>query len=74
MFRKTMKDWSLSDGSVIPAGTVVGVASAPMNRDEVRLATGRTVNSAQIYSVVFPRTRDVQRIQIRRPPQRRRRT
>lgn len=71
MFRKAKKDWLLSDGTVIPAGTFVGVASAPMNRDEVCLVTGRIINPAQIYSVVFLRARGVQRIQIRRPPQRR---
>ena len=62
MFRKTKKDWSLSDGTVVPAGTFVGVASAPMNRDEVCLVTGRAVYPAQIYPVVFLRARGVQRI------------
>lgn len=35
MLRKTLKDWTLSDGTVLPAGTYVGVASDPTNRDEV---------------------------------------
>ncbi|KAJ3566941.1 hypothetical protein NP233_g6679 [Leucocoprinus birnbaumii] len=34
MMRKTLKDWTLSDGTVIPAGSFVGVASDPMNREK----------------------------------------
>jgi hypothetical protein len=37
MHRKVMKDWTLSDGTIIPAGTMVAIASGPMNMDEVRL-------------------------------------
>ncbi|KAJ3556908.1 hypothetical protein NP233_g11870 [Leucocoprinus birnbaumii] len=34
MTRKTLKDWSLSDGTLIPAGTFVGIANDAMNKDE----------------------------------------
>lgn len=34
MLRKTLKDWTLSDGTVIPTGSFVGVASDPMNREK----------------------------------------
>lgn len=37
MFRKALQDWTLSDGTFIPAGTFFGIASGPMNRDEVRV-------------------------------------
>ncbi|KAL9714649.1 hypothetical protein Ac2012v2_001308 [Leucoagaricus gongylophorus] len=33
MNRKAKKDWSFSDGTIIPAGVSVCVASAPMNRE-----------------------------------------
>lgn len=33
--RKTLQDWRLSDGTLIPAGTRVGVASGAMNKEEV---------------------------------------
>jgi hypothetical protein len=31
-----LKDWTMSDGTVIPAGTVLGIANDAMNREEVR--------------------------------------
>lgn len=34
MTRKTLREWRLSDGTIIPAGTFVGVASGAMNKDE----------------------------------------
>ncbi|KAF7777679.1 hypothetical protein Agabi119p4_3751 [Agaricus bisporus var. burnettii] len=34
MHRKVLKDWVLSDGTVIPAGTIVTIASGPMNMEE----------------------------------------
>ncbi|KXN83234.1 Ent-kaurene oxidase [Leucoagaricus sp. SymC.cos] len=34
MTRITLKDWTTSDGTVIPAGTLVGIAAAAMNRNE----------------------------------------
>jgi hypothetical protein len=37
MNRKTVKDWTLSDGTLIPAGTFLGVASAAMNKEEVAI-------------------------------------
>lgn len=33
--RKTLKDWTLSDGTLIPAGTPVSIASDAMNKEEV---------------------------------------
>lgn len=35
MTRKVLKDWTMSDGSVIPAGTFLGVAAGAMSRAEV---------------------------------------
>lgn len=43
MNRKAKKDWSFSDGTIIPAGVSVCVASAPMNRERVRLLTQSTL-------------------------------
>ncbi|KXN83236.1 Ent-kaurene oxidase [Leucoagaricus sp. SymC.cos] len=34
MIRKTLQDWTLSGGTLIPAGTFVGIASDAMNKDE----------------------------------------
>lgn len=36
MSRKTLKDWVLSDGTLLPAGTLIGVASDAMSTSEVR--------------------------------------
>jgi hypothetical protein len=38
MFRRVMKDFTLSDGTVLPAGTEICFANGPMNKDEVRIA------------------------------------
>ncbi len=38
MLRKVLKDWTLSDGTVIPAGQYVGVPSGPMNKEEVPIS------------------------------------
>lgn len=35
MSRKTVKDWTLSDGTMLPAGTFIGVASDAMSTSEV---------------------------------------
>lgn len=43
MFRKAVKDWTLSDGTVIPAGTSLSVASVPMHLEKVGLLTQRTL-------------------------------
>jgi hypothetical protein len=37
MSRKALQDWTLSDGTLIPKGTFIGIASDAMNKDEVRL-------------------------------------
>ncbi|XP_006458661.1 hypothetical protein AGABI2DRAFT_217430 [Agaricus bisporus var. bisporus H97] len=34
MHRKVIKDWMLSDGTVIPAGTIISIANGPMNMEE----------------------------------------
>ncbi|KAF5349477.1 hypothetical protein D9756_008934 [Leucocoprinus leucothites] len=34
MLRKAKKDWTLSNGTVIPAGAFVGIASHPMHQEE----------------------------------------
>ncbi|KAF9453730.1 cytochrome P450 [Macrolepiota fuliginosa MF-IS2] len=34
MVRKTLKNWTLSDGTLIPTGVLIGVASDAMNKDE----------------------------------------
>lgn len=36
MIRKVLKDWTLSDGTLLPAGTFVGVAADAMNKANVR--------------------------------------
>lgn len=33
--RKAVKDWTMSDGTIIPAGTLLGVATGAMNTSEV---------------------------------------
>jgi len=38
MTRKALKDWTSFDGTFIPAGTFIGVASDAMNKDEVSLS------------------------------------
>jgi hypothetical protein len=43
MRRKTLKDWTLSDGTLIPAGTFVGVASDAMNKEEVAILPSSSV-------------------------------
>ncbi|EKM83195.1 hypothetical protein AGABI1DRAFT_111666 [Agaricus bisporus var. burnettii JB137-S8] len=35
MSRKTLKDWTLSDGTLLPAGTLIGVASDAMSTSEL---------------------------------------
>jgi len=35
MTRKTLKDWTLSDGTHIPADNIIAIASGPMHKDEV---------------------------------------
>ncbi len=37
MTRKTLKDWTLSDGTLLPAGTFLGVAGDAMNKEEVAI-------------------------------------
>lgn len=39
MIHKVLRDWTLSDGTLIPAGTIIGMASDAMNKDEVRVTT-----------------------------------
>ncbi|KAJ3557278.1 hypothetical protein NP233_g11786 [Leucocoprinus birnbaumii] len=34
MSRKVMRDWTMTDGTVIPSGTYLGIATAAMNLDE----------------------------------------
>jgi hypothetical protein len=36
MFRKTLKDWTLSDGTCLPVDSFVAVATDAMHKDEVR--------------------------------------
>lgn len=36
MTRKTLKDWTLSDGTTLPAGTYIGIAADAMSKSEVR--------------------------------------
>jgi len=36
LIRKTLKDWTLSDGTHIPADNFIAIASDAMNKDEVR--------------------------------------
>ncbi|KAF9453726.1 cytochrome P450 [Macrolepiota fuliginosa MF-IS2] len=40
MSRKALQDWKLSDGTLIPAGTFVGVASDAMNKEEASFPDG----------------------------------
>jgi len=40
--RKTLKDWTLSDGTLIPAGTFFGIASDAMNKDDISFPEART--------------------------------
>ena len=35
MIRKTLKDWTLSDGTHIPTDNIIAIASGPMHKDEV---------------------------------------
>ncbi|KAF5349711.1 hypothetical protein D9756_008946 [Leucocoprinus leucothites] len=42
MNRKALKDWTMSDGTFIPAGTFIGVASAAMGVDEALFPDART--------------------------------
>jgi hypothetical protein len=35
MSRKTLKDWTLSDGTLLPAGTLIGIAADAMSTSEV---------------------------------------
>jgi len=40
--RKALKDWTLSDGTLIPAGTFFGIAGDAMNKDEMSFPDART--------------------------------
>ncbi|KXN83238.1 Ent-kaurene oxidase [Leucoagaricus sp. SymC.cos] len=42
MTRKTLKDWTLSDGTVIPAGTYISLASDAMNREDTSFTDANT--------------------------------
>lgn len=44
MTRKALKDWTLSDGTLIPTGTFVAIANDAMNKDDEVFPDARTFN------------------------------
>lgn len=68
MTRKTLKDWTLSDGTLLPADSYVAIASDSMHKDEVRPC--RRLLSTQMLTILdglsglFPRCTDFQRLQV----------
>jgi len=46
MSRKTLKDWTLSDGTHIPADNMIAVATGAMHKDEVGISYIHAVKHA----------------------------
>jgi hypothetical protein len=47
-----MKDFTLSDGTVLPAGTEICLASGPMNTDEVCIAFNHIIDDLNDESLL----------------------
>ena len=54
MSRKTLKDWTLSDGTRIPADNIIAIATGAMHKDEVRVSYIHRVKHA-ILNQLFRR-------------------
>jgi len=48
LIRKTLKDWTLSDGTHIPADSFIAIASDAMNKDEVRFSSRYSETDEQV--------------------------
>ncbi|KAF5349709.1 hypothetical protein D9756_008944 [Leucocoprinus leucothites] len=51
MIRKTIKDWMLSDGTLIPPDTYVGVAVDAMNKSEASFQDAQTFNGFRFVAM-----------------------
>lgn len=66
MVNKVLQDWTLSDGTLIPAGTIVAVANDAMHKDEVRAVAFRELIDYMCKIGVFSGRTYFQGIQILR--------